>query len=105
GGGLGYRFQVADDLVTRYNQTYYGMKAITIVQRSIYDQIQFVDVNLHFHYIIIKFAVGIQLTPTYLFAQRSQQTIETVEKVDYARYEYNSEFVHSSIFNSFEVVA
>lgn len=105
GGGLGYRFQVADDLVTRYNQTYYGMKAITIVQSSIYDQLQFVDVNLHFHYIIRKFAVGIQLTPTYLFAQRSQQTIETVEKVDYARYEYNPEFVQSSNFNSFGVEA
>lgn len=106
GAGIGFRQQIVSNLTVERSREYYSFGLIDISQSINYDRLQFVDWNIHGHYLLGKMAVGIEITPSYLISVRAHmKQIQTeydnsvVDEVITTKLE--KQFVRSNNFNSF----
>ena len=106
GAGAGFRQQLVNNLTVERSREYYSFGLIDVNQSINYDRLQFVDLNVHAHYLFRKMAVGIEITPSYLVSVRAnmkQTQIEYdnsfVDEVMTTKLE--KQFVKSDNFNSF----
>lgn len=103
GGGLGFRQQMLNDLTVSWSREYYSLGLISVNQSVTYDRLQFVDLNLHAHYVFRKLAVGIDISPSYLISARANmnQTQEENGKVIEEEMTQAKQYVRSDNFNPF----
>lgn len=105
GGGLGFRQQMLNDLTVSWSREYYSLGLISVNQSVAYDRLQFVDLNLHAHYVFRKFAVGLDVSPSYLISARAkmnQTQEENGKAVDGSMtHTTEKEYVRSDNFNAF----
>lgn len=105
GAGLGFRQQITDNLEIERSREYYSLGLIYINQTISYDRLQFLDLNVHAHYLFRKLAVGFELTPSYLISSRasmSQTQEENGQLVDGdVSVSPEKQFVRSDNFNLF----
>lgn len=105
GGGLGFRQQMLNDLTVSRSREYYSLGLISVNQSIAYDRLQFVDLNIHAHYVFRKFAVGLEISPSYLISARAKmsQTQEENGKVVEGSMTQTTEkqYVRSDNFNTF----
>lgn len=105
GAGVGYRQQIANDLEIRQQRAYYAMDIINVNQNIKYDRLQFVDLNVHAHYLFRKFSIGIEVTPSYLIGarakmdQKQEKNGEVVEGT--MTYSTDRKYVRSNSFHAF----
>lgn len=106
GAGAGFRQQLVNNLTVERNREYYSFGLIDVNQSINYDRLQFIDLNVHAHYLFRKMAVGIEITPSYLVSVRAnmkQTQIEYdnsfVDEVMTTKLE--KQFVRSENFNAF----
>lgn len=105
GGGLGFRQQMLNDLTVQWSREYYSLGLISVNQSVTYDQLQFVDLNIHAHYVFRKFAVGVDVSPSYLISARAkmdQTQEENGKPVDGSMtHTTEKQYVRSDNFNAF----
>lgn len=71
GAGIGFRQQIAKNLDVERSRSYYSLGLIHVSQSINYDRLQFIDLNLHTHYVFGKISLGVELTPSYLVSARA----------------------------------
>lgn len=89
GAGIGFRQQIAKNLDIERSRSYYSLGLINVSQSINYDRLQFIDLNLHTHYVFGKISLGVELTPSYLISARAnlRQTQEVNGKAMYDEYQ------------------
>lgn len=108
GVGIGYRQQMMNELIAQRNRTYYSFGLVDVRQSIFYDRLQQVEMSLHAHYLYRKFAVGIEVTPSYLVGVRAQMKQMKTEYNAQLEQEVmtttvQKQFVRSDNFNAFGI--
>lgn len=109
GIGLGFRQQLAKNLLLERSREYYSLGLINVSQSINYDRLQFADLNIHAHYLFRKIAIGIELTPSYLISARANMNQTQIEngktmKGDVSM-EQERQFVRTDNLNPFGIDA
>lgn len=71
GIGVGFRQQIINDMEIKKQRDYYSLGLVSFNQAIKYDRFNFIDVNVHLHYIYKKFNFGVNVSPTFLIATRA----------------------------------
>lgn len=71
GIGVGFRQQILNDMEIKKQRDYYSLGLVSFNQAIKYDRFNFIDVNVHLHYIYKKFNFGVNVSPTFLIATRA----------------------------------
>lgn len=106
GAGVGFRQQIANNLTVERSREYYSFGLIDVNQSINYDRLQFVDLNIHAHYLLRKMAIGIEITPSYLVSVRANMK-QTQTEYDNSFVDevitkkLENQFVRSNNFNAF----
>jgi len=100
GFGLGFRRERihvganGQDLAIRQSRIHYSLGEIRQDQTIAYDRIQFLDLNIHAHYLFGNIRLGLQLTPSYTLGAKgymSETGINLYDKNGTHKYSYREE--------------
>lgn len=71
GIGVGFRQQMVQGMEIKNQRDYYSLGLVSYNQAIKYDRFNFIDVNVHFHYIFKQFSFGVFASPTFLIGSRA----------------------------------